>query len=462
MTKPNVIVILCDDLGYGDLACYGSTVNKTPRLDKMAEEGLRLTDFYMASPVCSPSRAALMTGCYPKRIGLDTGVHFPVLMPGDPIGLSPDENTIATYLKGAGYATSLIGKWHLGDQEPFLPNKHGFDEYFGLPYSNDHYVGRDISHAKHLPERFQENGFAPLPLMKNEELVELEPDQSKLTHRYTEEAVDFITRKKDEPFFLYFAHMYVHTPLFPPPEFLERAKNGAYGAEVECIDWSTGVLLDTLKELGIDENTLVIFTSDNGSTGRFGASNGPLRGRKGKTWEGGMREPCIMRWPGTIPAGTESDILCSALDILPTAVSCAGVMLADDRIIDGHDLSGLLRNPESTESPYEAFFYYGSWNHELEAVRSGDWKYSEQRQELYNLREDMSESENLFENRPDKIEELTVHLDRCRHDIGDAFTGIEGKQCRAVGMVDDPIPLFDRFDTSHPYIQAYYDLNDRE
>lgn len=256
----------------------------------MAQEGMRFTDFYVASPVCSPSRAALMTGCYPKRIGLDSGHEFAVLFPGDPIGLGSREATIPHLLKEAGYRTKMIGKWHLGDQPEFLPTRHGFDSYFGLPYSNDMLPDHPANDRFHFP---------PLPLMTDEEVVETDPNQAALTDRYTAEAIRFIedNARKEPPFFLYLAHMYVHLPIHTPMKYEAASDNGSYGAAVAHMDQSTGCILDTLKELGIDKNTLGIFTSDNGSNGQDGGSNAPLRGTKGTTWEGGMREPCIMRWP---------------------------------------------------------------------------------------------------------------------------------------------------------------------
>ncbi len=450
---------MADDLGYGDLGCYGSMLNKTPRLDRMAEEGLRCTDFYMGAPVCSPSRAGLMTGCYPKRVGLDSGVEWGVLLPADPIGLSPDEITVAGLLKETGYATGIIGKWHLGDQPPFLPTRHGFDSWFGLPYSNDHYMGRKKELLpENYAERFRKHGHNPLPLMEKEEIIELEPDQSSLTARYTDKAVSFISEHKDEPFFLYLAHMYVHTPLFPPKEFLEKTENGEYGAEVECLDWSTGVILDVLKELGLDEDTLVIFTSDNGAACRQG-SNAPLRGGKASTWEGGMREPCIMRWPGTIPEGSVSGEVISSIDFLPTFTGFAEGKVPQDRIIDGHDISDIICGKEAAGSPWEAYFYYGSGNHTLEAVRSGPWKLRLIDNELFNLEKDISENSNLYDQYPDIVNRLTGYAQQCRKDIGDARTGTEGENCRPAGRVENPKPLATR-DQADARIRAMYDLDD--
>ena len=459
MEKPNIIIIFCDDLGYGDIGCYGSEVNRTPVIDQMAKEGIQFTDFYVTSPVCSPSRSSLMTGCYPKRVGLDSGDDYGVLLPGDPIGLHPDEITVADILKESGYSTKMIGKWHLGDQPEFLPTNHGFDSYFGLPYSNDAYSGRPEKFRVHLPERFSQHRFNPLPLMKDDEVYELEPDQSTLTERYTEEAISFIRENRDTPFFLYFAHLYVHTPLFPPQSFLDKSNNGAYGAEVEVIDWSAGMIMQTLKELEIDDNTLVIFTSDNGSTGKLGGSNDPLRGTKGTTWEGGMREPCVMRWPAAIPAGTVSNELVTSMDFLPTMANISGGNVPGDRIIDGHDILPLMRGDLDTSTPYESFFYFGSGDHTLHAVRSGDWKLHLIRKELYNLASDISEQNDVFSEFPEIVEKLELMAEGCRKDLGDAHTGTEGANIRPVGRVSDP-QLLTSLDEMSPEVRALYDIDD--
>ncbi|MCA1810294.1 MAG: sulfatase-like hydrolase/transferase, partial [Lentisphaerae bacterium] len=301
--RPNIVLINCDDLGYGDLGCYGSTMHDTPALDRMAREGVRFTDFYMPAAVCSPSRGAMMTGCYPPRIGFGWFDNRWVLLPGHAVGLNPREITFAKLLQQAGYTTKLVGKWHCGDQPPFLPTRHGFDEYFGLPYSND--MGMGVR-ANDPPTR------PPLPLMRNEDVVQEQPDQASLTERYVQESVEFLRANRHRPFFLYLAHMYVHTPLFVPEVFMRQSRNRRYGAAVASIDWAAGALLHELERLGLDKNTLVIFTSDNGST-RLN-SNGGLRGWKGTTWEGGLRVPCIMRWPEKIPAGGECRALTTAMD----------------------------------------------------------------------------------------------------------------------------------------------------
>jgi len=448
-TKPNIILINCDDLGYGDLGCYGSTVNKTPVLDKMASDGLKLTSFYMASPLCSPSRGAMMTGCYPPRIGFGSFEGQGVLFPGQGVGLNPNEKTIASVLKEAGYATMLVGKWHCGDQKEFLPRQHGFDHYYGLPYSND--MGRQSGNRSDYP---------PLPLLLDDEVIQEQPDQASLTERYVEQGVRFIRNNKDKPFFLYLAHMHVHLPLYAPEKFMKQSQNGAYGAAVETIDWSTGVILDELKRQGVDHNTLVVFTSDNGSRGDNGGSNAPLRGTKRTTWEGGQRVPCIMYWPGKITAGTESNEIVSSLDFYKTFAHLANAKVPDDRVIDGLDLTDMVFSGEP--SPRDTFYYYFMNN--LEAVRVGDWKLhlrkeNSEVQELYNLAKDNAENINLYVHYPEIVEELAKKAVRCRDDIGDEVLGIVGKNIRPKAVVENPSPLT-HFSPDHPYMFALYDKED--
>lgn len=439
--RPNIILIVADDLGYGDLGCYGSKVNATPAIDNLAAEGTMLTDFYMAAPVCSPSRAALMTGCYPKRVGLEAGSRATVLRPADNLGLAPEEITIADLLKEAGYATGLVGKWHLGDQEPFLPHKHGFDYYFGLPYSND--MG---------PDHWQEK-FPPLPLMHGNKLVESGPHQSTLTHRYTDACINFIQKNRETPFFLYFAHMYVHLPLFVPPEFAAASKNGEYGAAVECIDWSMQQIITTLEKLGIQDNTLIIFTSDNGSNTRDGGSNAPLRGRKGTTWEGGQRVPFIASWPGTIPPNGQGNQLTSAMDLLPTCAELGGITIPDDRIIDGKSMTDILTSPVKAPGIHEMFYYYKG--PDLEAVRKGKWKLHLKSLELYNMDEDIGETVNLYDAYSTISSELTTLAEAAREDLGDGE--LAGKNCRSPGFVQNPVFIHER---NNPASIAEYDLSD--
>ncbi len=445
--RPNVILINCDDLGYGDLGCYGSTVNETPHLDRLAAEGVRFTDFYQAAPVCSPSRAAMMTGCYPSRVGLATNEHGGwVLFPGNAVGLNPEETTIADLLKQQGYSTAMVGKWHLGDQPEFLPRRHGFDSYYGLPYSNDMGIME------------WREGYPPLPLLSDEEVIQEQPDQASLTERYVEQCVRFMRANRDRPFFLYFAHMYVHLPLYAPKRFLAQSENGAYGAAVECIDWSTGVLLHELRRLGLGENTLVIFTSDNGSRARDGGgSNAPLRGTKGTTWEGGQRLPCIVRWPGVVPAGGTCGEITTAMDFLPTLARLAGAEPPTDCIIDGHDIRPLVMCEDGAESPYDAFFYY--LRDELEAVRSGRWKLHLKTGKLYDLEADVGEQNDVAADHADVVKALEARAEECRRDIGDGVTETRGRNCRPAGRVDDPRPLTE-FDPDNPYMVAMYDWGD--
>ena len=356
---PNYVLIFCDDLGYGDLGCYGSKKNRTPRIDAMAKEGVRFTSFMSSSPVCTPSRASLLTGCYARRVSMheDFTGHW-VLIPRSRRGMHADELTLPEMLKAKGYATACIGKWHLGDQPPHLPTAHGFDEYYGIPYSNDMASRR--------------RGDPPLPLVKQAKVIEAPADQATLTQRYTREAVKFIERKKAKPFFLYLPHTFPHLPLFASKDFHGKSANGRYGDSVEEIDWSTGQILDALKKHGLEKNTVVIFTSDNGSNGRNGGSNTPLSGAKGGTMEGGMRVPMIARWPVRIPAGTTCDALSSTMDFLPTFARLSGGQLSKNKI-DGHDITPLLTGAKGAQSPYEVFYYYR--RRQLQAVRWGDWKW---------------------------------------------------------------------------------------
>ena len=335
-SKPNVIIIFADDLGYGDLGCYGSKINETPTLDKMADEGKKFSNFYVSSPVCSPSRASLMTGCYPQRISFGTFDGLRVLVPGQGIGLSNEEKTVAKTFKESGYSTKIIGKWHCGDQEEFLPTNHGFDSYFGIPYSND--MGRQVKIKDYIPNdsslhKITEWDRPPLPLVRDKEVIQEQPDQRSIAERYTEDAVKFMRENKETPFFLYLAHMQVHLPLYAAEKFVKESKNGDYGACVASIDWSTKVIFDELKELGIDENTIVIFTSDNGSRlQNQGGSNGNLRGGKGQTWDGGQRVPCIIRWPGKINEGQQTDALSTTMDFLPSITKLIGGNLPSKKI----------------------------------------------------------------------------------------------------------------------------------
>ncbi|MBT3942950.1 MAG: sulfatase [Chloroflexi bacterium] len=482
MSKPNIILINCDDLGYGDLGVYGSSVNKTPAIDKMASEGMRFTDFYVASPVCSPSRGALLTGCYPPRISFGDFEGNWVLMPGQAVGLNPEETTIAGALKDVGYTTKIIGKWHVGDQKEFLPTEHGFDSYFGLPYSND--MGRQADDPNTTdPERIARlNARPPLPLIRDDEVVQEQPDLRALTERYAAEAVRFIRDNREGPFFLYFAHMYVHLPLYAPENLVNASENGDYGACVAGVDWVTEVLMHELKKQGLDEDTLVIFTSDNGSRMQDqGGSNGDLRGIKGTTWEGGLRVPCIMRWPGKIPAGEVRSDITSSIDFFPTLAGIAGAQVPQDTIIDGTDISSLMFNAGDVEPPRDEFFYY--MGNRLEAVRKGKWKLhvsreirpdqrtgvvtQEQLDEaagtipgLFDLESDAGETTNVYDAHPDVVVELSAIAAACRLDIGDEAEGVVGANVRSSGHVDNPETLT-HYDPEHPYIYAEYDKHER-
>ncbi|HUW19534.1 MAG TPA: sulfatase [Sedimentisphaerales bacterium] len=438
--KPNFIIIFCDDLGYGDLGCFGSKVHRTPNLDQMAAEGIKFTSFYVTSSVCTPSRASLMTGCYPKRVDMHQDSRGKcVLFPVANKGLNPNEITIAEILKQKGYATCCIGKWHLGDQPPFLPTRQGFDYYFGIPYSND--MGS---------EQRREN--PPLPLLRNEQVIEAPAVQNTLTKRYTEEAIEFISKNKDRPFFLYLPHTMVHDPLNPGEEFRGKSANGPYGDAVEEIDSSTGQILNTLKDLNLESNTLVVFTSDNGASNNYGGSNAPLRGHKGTTWEGGMREPTIMWWPQHIPAGKICDEMAITMDLLPTFAALAGAQLPANRTIDGKDIRPLMAGKKDAKSPHRAFYYYQI--DQLQAVRSGKWKLhlplkSKKRNwgepipdapiALYDLENDIAEKNNLADRRPNVVKHLLALADEARRDLGDLDH--QGTGLRPAGWVVSPSPL---------------------
>jgi arylsulfatase A-like enzyme len=468
---PSIVLINCDDLGYGDLGCYGSPVNATPALDRLAAEGVRFTSFCATSPVCSPSRGSLLTGCYPQRIGFGSFDGLPVLFPGQGIGLSPEETSLAGLLRGAGYRTAMVGKWHCGDQPGFLPTDHGFEHYLGLPYSND--MGRQVAAPGERPW-----DLPPLPLLRGEEVVEQQPDQATLTDRYVDEAVAFLREHRDEPVFLYLAHMYVHVPIYVTPDLEEASDNGRYGAAVAAIDRATDVLLRELDALGLADDTIVIFTSDNGSRGVDGGSNAPLRGAKTQTWEGGVRVPCIVRWPGVAPAGVVTDRLASMIDLYPTLAGAAGIDLGPIDVgpasplggtrvdgvgpVDGRDIRPLLADP-SSPSPHDRFAYY--WMDDLEAVRVGRWKlrlheHGRPHAALHDLDADPGETDDRHAAEPDVVARLSAVADEVRADLGDAVTGIDGSGRRLAGRVADPRPLT-TYDPDHPYVHAEYDLPDR-
>ena len=437
--KPNVVIIFIDDMGYGDIGPFGATKQRTPQLDRMAREGMKLTSFY-AAPVCSVSRAQLMTGCYGARVSVP-GVFFP----GQSNGLNPAEFTIAERLKALGYATQCVGKWHLGDQPEFLPTRQGFDHYLGIPYSND------------MLKKAQKTGESVVPLVRDEKVVELltEEDQSRLVEQYTDEALGFIRTNKDRPFFLYLPHSAVHTPIHPGKAFAGKSANGRFGDWVEEVDWSTGRVLDTLRELKLDSNTLVLFTSDNGPwliRGADGGSAGPLRGGKGTTWEGGMREPTIAWWPGKIAPGSVCDTVAGTIDMLPTCVALAGGQVPAEPVIDGRDISALLFG-QSKQSPREAHYYFASYN--LQAVRQGPWKLAIAAQgevkgkglpddvkgntpRLYNLDADIGERTDVAGQHPEIVQRLQALAIAMSAEIG----GTAPKSRRPAGEVKDAQTLY--------------------
>ncbi len=453
--KPNIIIIFADDQGYQDVGCYGSPLIKTPHLDRMAKEGIRFTDFYSASPVCSPSRAALLTGCYPPRVSISN-----VLFPWSKYGLNPDEITIAELLKNAGYATACIGKWHLGHKKPFLPTRHGFDTFYGIPYSNDMFhdpmmeladdckFNNGMTAGKTKSDKPQKDWVA---LMRDEKVIEFPCDQTTITKRYTNEAIRFIKENQKKPFFLYLPHTMPHVPLFTAQEFKGISKRGLYGDVIEEMDWSVGQILKTLKEYHLDDNTLVIYTSDNGPWLEYGKDGGsalPLREGKFTTYEGGMRVPCIMRWPNQLPENKVCNQVASTVDFLPTIASITRSTLPTERAIDGKNILSLMKNPQSEQSPHQAYYYTRRLG-KLEAIRVGDWKLRiavphkegdendpnpeeecddeemheldsdelEEMQpqkpiiELYNLKTDIGENINLAEKHPSIVKLLSAQME---------------------------------------------------
>ena len=418
--SPNIVVIFCDDLGYGDLSCFGHPTIRTPNLDQMAAEGVRLTQFYSASPVCTPSRAALMTGRLPIRSGMCSDKRR-VLFPNSGGGIPASEVTLAEGLKKQGYATACVGKWHLGHLPQFLPTSNGFDSYFGIPYSNDMDRVNDAPRGRE-PFWNPKIEYWNVPLMRDLEILERPADQTTITRRYAEQAVSFIEKNKDEKFFLYLPHSLPHVPLFRSKEFEGKSLRGLYGDVIEEIDWSVGQVLQTLRDLKLDDNTIVWFTSDNGPWLTFndhGGTAGLLREGKGTTWDGGMREPSICWWPGTIPGGQVSAELGTTMDIYATSLALAGAELEEDRIVDGYDLTESLKG--NAKSPREIVYYYRGTK--LMALRKGPWKAHFATQEsytgnnkriehdppvLYNLEVDPSEKWNVADQHPEVIAEINA------------------------------------------------------
>jgi arylsulfatase A len=441
---PNVVLVLVDDMGYGDLTCYGSKGPATPNLDRMAREGVRFTDFYVAQAVCSASRCALMTGCYNVRMGI-----LGALGPKSKIGLNPNEFNLARVFKSKNYATAIYGKWHLGHLPQFMPLNQGFDVYAGLPYSNDMW-------PKH-PETPKD--YPDLPLYENDKVIETNPDMDKLTGFYTEHAVKFIDANKDKPFFLYVPHSMPHVPLGAGPMFKGKSGFGLYGDVVAELDWSVGQILDALKRNNLDENTLVMFASDNGPWTTYGdhaGSAGPLREAKATSFEGGIREPFIARWPGKIPAGLTCRQPAMTIDLLPTLAKLIGVELPKDKKIDGKDIWPLFTSAEA-KSPQEAYYIY--WNEHLEAIRMGKYKlhfphdYRETPKirahggiptkpgtghvglSLFDLENDPGETTDLSAQYPDFVKQIEELAAKMREDLGDSATKQKGAGRREPGRV---------------------------
>ncbi|WP_248723856.1 sulfatase [Seonamhaeicola sp. ML3] len=456
--KPNVVLIFIDDMGYGDLGCYGATGFETPNLDQMAANGMTFTNFYAAQPVCSASRAGLLTGCYPNRIGFSGA-----LFPHHNVGLNSDEWTIAEMFKEQDYATACFGKWHLGWQEEFLPLQHGFDEYVGLPYSNDMWPHSNID-GHELPEDKGRGKMPPLPLIEGNMVIDTissMKDQDKLTTLYTEKAVDFINRNAEKPFFVYLPHTMGHIPLGVSDKFRGKSEQGFYGDVMMEIDWSVGEINKALEKNGITDNTIVIFTTDNGPWLNFGnhaGSSGGLREGKTTSWEGGQRVPFIINWPNNIPEGVVCNHLACAIDLLPTLASITEGKLSDNKI-DGVDITSLFKGDFNTNPRKTIWYYFGKNN--LNGLRKGNWKLvlphswksynakpgndghagkrikmTIETPELYNMMRDPGEQYNVYEHYPEKVEELMLEVEKARKELGDINVGIKtGNGNRKIGRL---------------------------
>lgn len=446
---PNIILIFTDDQGYQDIGVFGSPNILTPNVDQMAKDGIKLTNYYSAQPICSASRAGILTGCYPNRIGIHNA-----LGPGSPVGINASETTLAEMLKAHGYKTAIYGKWHLGDDQKFLPTRHGFDEWFGIPYSNDMWP--------HHPWQGTVFNFPPLPLYENEIVIDTLEDQSELTTQLTEKSIDFINRNKDNPFFLFVPHPQPHVPLFVSNKFKGKSERGLYGDVIMEIDWSVGQIVEALKKNGLEDNTMIIFTSDNGPWLAYGNHAGsalPLREGKGTAWEGAQREPFVMKYPSKLSANRTLDTPIMAIDLLPTIAEVTGASLPD-QTIDGVSAWNVLTG-ESTESPQEAYFFYYRVN-ELMGVRYGKWKLyfphryrtmngqepgkdglpGEYRMidmkeiELYDVIQDVSETKNIAAEHPEVVEKIKGLADGIRARLGDSLTEVVGSENRKPGKVD--------------------------
>ncbi len=441
---PNIIIIFADDMGFGDIGINGAKGYTTPNIDRMAEEGMQFREYYAGRSVCSPSRASLMTGCYPLRVGVKSNFG-----PKSKNGLHPEEMTIADVVKQKGYATAMYGKWHLGHLPEFLPTKQGFDEWYGLPYSNDMW-------PFHPDPRYN---FPDLPLMEGEKILEYNSDQTKLTGEYTRRTVNFIESHKNQPFFIYLAHAMPHVPLYASKDFKDKTKRGIYGDVIEEIDWSVGEILKALKKHDLDKNTLVVFTSDNGPWllyGDHGGSAGPFREGKGTMFEGGMRVPCVMWWPGRIPAGSVCNELASSIDLLPTIAQITGAPLPE-RKIDGLDIWPLMAGEPGAKTPHDVFYYY--FGTHLQAVRSGKWKLhfphdygivavpgsggrngergtAEIGLSLFNLEKDEGETTDVAKEYPEVVDRLKKLAEEMRKDLGDSGTQRPGPGIRELAWAD--------------------------
>jgi arylsulfatase A-like enzyme len=465
--RPNIVLIFCDDLGYGDVGCFGATDIRTPNIDRLAAQGTRFTNFYVPQAVCTASRAGLMTGCYPNRVGLQGALNHE-----SKVGIAADEYLLPEMLHTHGYATAIFGKWHLGHHPEFLPTRHGFDEFYGIPYSNDN-----------GPLHGSQKGLPPLPLIDGEKTVAHDPDQSQFTRLFTERAVSFIERNKDRPFFLYVPHVMPHVPIFASEKFRGQSSRGLYGDVVQELDASVGQIVAAVQRTGLNDRTLIIFTSDNGpflSYGNHAGSAGPLREGKLTTFEGGVRTPTIMRWTGKIPADRTSDAPISSIDLWPTFSWLAAPNIpVPINPIDGRNVWPIIRGDKGATPERDVFFYYSG--EELQAVRKGDWKLhlphpyltsadppgrdgrpanfekmkpeamsvsgirgiasrhgyvvAEQPQALYNLKSDVGETRDVAAEHPEVAGELLELAEQARADLGDGLTKRVGAGVRPVGRV---------------------------
>lgn len=466
-TPPNVVIIFIDDMGYADIGPFGDTGYPTPNLDRMAAEGRRFTDFCVSSAVCSASRSALMTGCYHKRIGISGA-----LGPKSNIGINADETTIAELCRSKGYRTAIYGKWHLGHHPKFLPTNHGFDEFYGIPYSNDMWPLHPATVAKRRTNPNAPSSWAELPMIKDTKIVieSVQPeDQQQMTKQFTERAVEFIRRDPDKPFFLYLPHPMVHVPLFASEDFLGKSGRGLFGDVVMEVDWSVGQILDAIEDIGVERNTLVVFTSDNGPWLSYGTHAGkatPLREGKGTMFEGGYREPTLMWWKGKIPAGTTCDTFASTIDLLPTVAALIDAKLPDHKI-DGHDIRPLMFGQDDAKTPHVAFACY--YKGELEAVRNERFKLvfphtyrtlnghpggtaglpipyqnAKAKRALYDLDNDIGETTDVSSEFPKVVADLEIAAAAFRIELGDKLTNSTGRSIRPPGKMqpgDEELPL---------------------